>query len=238
MRQTTHHTCYSGAFGYGDVMLAMYAGSRGWRPCELDARSIGDDTVGLGVLGPQNRPKGESMTMKGLKRYATLLSASALLALTVAAGAALAATFDCADTTGDICTGTYKDDTMHGTEAPDKIDALSGADTASGLKGADELLGARGDDTLYGGPAEDYIHGESDSDTLYGKSGDDYLVGGNGYDTIYGGGGSEEIYAGSADDTIIPGPGIDKVVNCGQGNDVVIGAQEGEQLRYCEVAVV
>jgi Ca2+-binding RTX toxin-like protein len=65
-----------------------------------------------------------------------------LLALIVAAGAALTATFDRADATGDVCTGSYKDDKIRGTDAPDNIDALNGADTVWGLKGADEFHGA------------------------------------------------------------------------------------------------
>jgi Ca2+-binding RTX toxin-like protein len=178
--------------------------------------------------------EGGSMSMKGLKRCATLLGASALVALTVAAGVAFAAEVDCADATGDVCTGTYRDDGMRGTDAPDKIDTLGGADTVWGEEGADDILGRVGDDTLYGGPAEDHVVGGGNNDTIYGNKGDDLLRGNFGVETIYGGAGSDDIYAGNSDDTLVPGPGIDKEVNCGGGNDVVIGAEEGERLRYCE----
>jgi Ca2+-binding RTX toxin-like protein len=229
------HTCYSGAFGYGDGMPAMYAGSGRWWPCELDARSIGDDTPWGLDFPARGDQKGECMSILGLKRCATLLAASASLALMVAAGTALAATFDCADITGDECTGSYKDDEMRGTDAPDKINTLDGADTVWGGEGADNILGRNGDDTLYGGPGVDSINGgPGAADTIYGNSGDDLLRGAFGPDEIYGGAGSDEISAGGSDDTLVPGPGIDKEVNCGNGNDIVIGAQEGERLRYCE----
>ena len=75
------HTCYSDAFGYGDGIPAMYAGSGRWWPCELDARSIGDDTPwGLEFPAPGEQ-KGECMSILGVKRCATLLAASVSLAL-------------------------------------------------------------------------------------------------------------------------------------------------------------
>jgi Ca2+-binding RTX toxin-like protein len=131
-----------------------------------------------------------------------LFMASAMLALLVLAGAAMAqdGVRKVCDTN---CSGTAGDDHLIGTANPNTI---------RGLEGADLIQGNAGNDTLYGGLGGDAVYGGYGKDKVYGGAGNDYLDGGYGEDYINGGAGN---------DTIVAKDGLVDQVYCGDGYDRV-----------------
>jgi len=94
-------------------------------------------------------------------RRTVLLLATTALALSLAGGIALAATFTCSanpcdGTTGDdVLTGTVGAETINGKAGNDQINGLDASDTLNGEDGADRLNGGAGNDALAGGPGND-----------------------------------------------------------------------------------
>jgi len=120
------------------------------------------------------------------------------LALLLASGVALAATFD----------GTQGNDRFIGTPQGDRAVMRAGDDLARGRGMADFLFGNSDNDELYGNDGSDLLNGGTENDLLVGGTGEDELVGSFGNDTIYTG-------------TLTEGDKLPDEVQCGPGFDVV-----------------
>jgi Ca2+-binding RTX toxin-like protein len=118
--------------------------------------------------------------MEKMKKLA-LLFASAVLAVLLAGGVALAATIDCPNRGGNLCVGTNDRDVMYGTDIADEL---------RGRGGPDSIAGDAGNDKLYGGDGQDFFQGGKGNDTL---------VGGLAYDDLRGGTGDDRFDAGPGD---------------------------------------
>ena len=160
-------------------------------------------------------------------RRLTVLVTAIGVALLLASGVALAATFD----------GTDGNDTFVGTDGPDDIRGRAGNDTLSGAGGIDRVRGDGGNDTLSGGPGgtvdqRERVEGDGGNDTTSGDGGADEVRGGLGDDDMLGGGGADFIRADDAGiDEVIAGIGADVIeahddagvdtIDCGDGVDTV-----------------
>jgi len=102
-----------------------------------------------------------------------ILFASAILAVLLAGGVALAATINCPNREGNLCVGTNGGDIMSGTDKADEM---------RGRGGPDRIEGGAGYDELRGGDRQDFLKGEDGNDSLWGGLGNDDLRGGNGDD--------------------------------------------------------
>jgi hypothetical protein len=117
-----------------------------------------------------------------------LLLVTTALALIVAGGVALAATFTCTinpcvgTTEDDVITGTVGAETINGRAGNDQISARDANDTINGEESNDTMHGELGDDSLNGGDGSDQLFGEDGRDALNGGAGDDTLDGGQGPD--------------------------------------------------------
>lgn len=108
------------------------------------------------------------------------LLAALVLALTVGASVALAATI----------TGTSGDDFLSGTNQADIIDARSGDDN---------VRGNDGDDVIYGGLGNDVIRPGPGADTIYAAGNNDFIdAADDGVSTT-----RDEIECGAGNDTVI-----------------------------------
>jgi Ca2+-binding RTX toxin-like protein len=95
---------------------------------------------------------------------------------------------------------------------------------AAGAKCATRIFGDRGANRVVGTVGGDRIVGGPGRDRLLGEGGEDCLVGGPGRDRLSGGPG---------DDTIRSRDGSADVIDCGDGDDLVI-ADSKDVLRACE----
>ena len=160
-------------------------------------------------------------------RRITLLATAIGVAMLLASGVALAATFD----------GTDGPDTFVGTDGPDDIRGRAGNDNLSGAGGIDRVRGDGGNDTLSGGPGgtldqRERVEGDGGNDTTSGDGGADEVRGGLGDDDMLGGGGADFIRADEAGiDEVSAGIGADVIeahddagidtIDCGDGVDTV-----------------
>jgi Ca2+-binding RTX toxin-like protein len=138
-----------------------------------------------------------------VKRVSLLITVVGV-AMLMASGVALAATFD----------GTPGPDIFVGTDRPDDIRGRGGDDTLSGAGGGDRVRGDGGNDTLSGDAGADEVRGNSGNDDMSGGDGADLIrADEGGTDTVSAGAGNDEIDA--HDD-----PGVD-TIDCGEGIDTV-----------------
>ena len=160
------------------------------------------------------------------RRYAAVLSAIALIAVSLVPSVASAQ-----DDVLARCEiiGTDGDDVLVGTNGDDIICGLGGNDTITGGLGNDELIGGTGADHLSGGDGDDVLRGEDDDDELFGGPGHDELRGGNGDDIVVGGAGDDELRGGNEADTIAGGVGDDELRG-GNGNDSLRGAGDDDLI--------
>jgi Ca2+-binding RTX toxin-like protein len=96
---------------------------------------------------------------------------AALLALTIAGGAALAV--------NEI--GTNGPDRLIGTDKEDTLSGRGGDDYLQGRGAADMLKGNDGGDDVVGGKGRDYLSGARGKDTLLGNRGNDRIDADDGY---------------------------------------------------------
>ena len=136
----------------------------------------------------------------------------------------------------DTLRGGDQDDTIHGDQGDDLILGHTGADTLMGDEGNDVIYGGDQADTVRGGLGNDRIYGERGADTLMGDEGDDVVEGGDGDDTIFGGDGDDALYGDGQQDTIsggqgndylFAGDGISNTLKGDQGDDTLVGSDEG-----------
>lgn len=94
--------------------------------------------------------------------------------------------------------------------------------------------GARCATRLFGDGAGNRVVGTVGGDRITGGPGRDRLLGEGGDDCIDGGAGRDRLGGGSGDDLIRARDGVADVVDCGDGDDVVL-ADPKDLLRSCEV---
>jgi Ca2+-binding RTX toxin-like protein len=164
---------------------------------------------------------------RSVLRKTVLLVAAVALALSLAAGVALAQTPRFGDqgpgvskTCSRDCDGTTYPDTLKGTDAPNHIEGLGGNEKPTF---GDYITGHGGNDILYGDAGGDRIEGGRSADSIFGGSGKDVLIGGKGEDSVDGGTGG---------DSIMVKDGQRDVVNCRGGTDTVV-RDSIDRLRNC-----
>jgi Ca2+-binding RTX toxin-like protein len=109
-------------------------------------------------------------TRRRKMRKVVLLIATMALALLMASGVALAATFTC---TTNPCNGTSVADVITGTVNAETINGQGGNDTISARDANDILSGGPGNDSMNGELGNDSLNGGTNNDTLNGGSGND-----------------------------------------------------------------
>jgi Ca2+-binding RTX toxin-like protein len=109
--------------------------------------------------------------------------------------------------------GTFRGDTLTGTNRDDFILGLFGDDILRGRDGNDFIDGGNENDQLEGGNGRDILLGGEGTDRLEGGNGPDYLDGGFGADRSFGGNGDDTILVDKADHAgkVDGGNGIDTV---------------------------
>ena len=136
----------------------------------------------------------------------------------------------------DTIRGGSGDDVLHGNEGDDLIIGFSGADIIDGDVGDDVIYGGTQIDTIRGGLGNDRIYGELGDDMLSGNEGDDVVEGGGGDDMIEGNAGNDSLYGddgqdtisgGLGDDFLFAGSGITNLLNGDEGNDTLVGSDDG-----------
>jgi hypothetical protein len=93
--------------------------------------------------------------------------------------------------------------------------------------------GGAGDDVLHGGALNDQIVGGEGADELYGAGGDDQLSGGIGDDYLVGDVGADTFDGGEGDDELQTAESLaaaDAAVACGDGDDVIVGYDDGDPI--------
>ena len=135
----------------------------------------------------------------------TIMTATALLALVLAATTSLAASY-ASDSGPGYVNGNDYAETLYGT---------NGAETIRGFGGGDYLAGLGGNDSVYGGRGDDLVRGDAGNDTLRGGTGADRIEGGTGADTVssYGDYAADVVYCGAGYD-VARADGYDKLVGC------------------------
>ncbi len=127
-------------------------------------------------------------------------------------------------------------DTLRGQEGDDLLLGEEDADRLFGDAGFDVLRGGIGDDELTGGFDADRLHGEAGRDAIYGATGDDWLLGDDGDDFLSGGpnddyvdggAGNDDLFGGSGNDWLLAGTGYLGRVYGDDGDDVLVGSDEG-----------
>ena len=128
------------------------------------------------------------------------------------------------------------DDLLYGERGNDRLWGGSGNDTARGGEGDDYLEGGAGDDQLEGEAGSDRLYGGVGADTVRGGDGDDQLYGGAGGDTLYGDAGEDQLYGeagedflygGIGNDVLIAGLGVVNRLDGEEGDDRLVGSDEG-----------
>ncbi|MCC6640239.1 MAG: right-handed parallel beta-helix repeat-containing protein, partial [Deltaproteobacteria bacterium] len=144
----------------------------------------------------------------------------------------------------DVLGGTGEDrifgasgaDTLRGQEGDDLVLGEEDADRLFGDAGFDVLRGGASDDELTGGADADRLQGEEGRDAIYGATGDDWLVGDDGDDFLSGGpnddyadggAGNDDVFGGAGNDWLFAGTGMLGRVFGDDGNDVLVGSDEG-----------
>lgn len=129
-------------------------------------------------------------------------------------------------------------DIIHGQDGADLIlgqgggDELHGGaddDVLYGAAGPDRILGGGGDDRAFGGEEDDIIQGGTGNDALEGGDGNDTLEGNTGNDQLNGGKGLDTLRGQAGDDALTAGEGLGTVLEGGDGNDHIVGTDEGTQ---------
>lgn len=137
-----------------------------------------------------------------------LLSVTAALVLTLAAGTAFAVNKMCPHN----CRGTGGDDRLVGSARGNTIHALDGGDRVLGRGGDDALKGGDGRDEVFGQEDNDRVKGSFGRDRIYGGPGDDLVRGGTAHQTNDGA--RDVLDCGDGTDTVYFTPGVDVIQNC------------------------
>ena len=148
--------------------------------------------------------------MRKLKRKAMLLIGAMALALVLASGVALAATFQC---TTNPCNGTSGDDVIIGDISAETVNALDGSDFVDGLLGDDTIFGGPGSDATDGTGGTKGLVGAEDSDRVFGEGGADFID----LATLDTPGSEDFASGGPGNDTIHAFDGNKDTINCGRG---------------------
>ena len=135
----------------------------------------------------------------------------------------------------ETCFGiTVDGKTATGGNGNDTLDGTKQSDLLRGAGGNDKIRGDDAADCLFGNAGKDKVSGEDGDDVIRGGSGDDNLSGGKDDDTIRAQDGNDKAKGGAGDDFIkAQGRGSDEV-NCGGGDDRVIGDVKDKIAASCE----
>lgn len=128
----------------------------------------------------------------------------------------------------DVLRGQEGDDLILGEEDADRLFGDAGFDVLRGGLGDDELTGGFDADRLQGEDGRDAIYGATGDDWLLGNDGDDFLSGGPNDDYADGGAGSDDVFGGAGDDWLLAGTGMLGRVFGDDGDDVLVGSDEGD----------
>jgi hypothetical protein len=129
-----------------------------------------------------------------------------------------------------------------------------GDDRITGARGVDLVYGGPGRDTIRTGALNDHIRGEKGADRIEGETGSDRIQpgssiprhpdradGGQGNDTVGIGvgrsahGGGKFLLGGAGNDVIKAATGaIDRLIDCGPGDDLAIVDERDPEPRSCE----
>ena len=154
----------------------------------------------------------------------------------------------------DVIVGSPFGDTIRGRRGKDDIRGRGGVDCLRGDSHADRVIGGGGNDAVNGGARGDFVRGgngrdlvvgRAGNDRVYGDAGNDRVFGHGGRDRLIGGRGNDRLFAGGGPNRLNAGPGNDVLrvangrrdkVNCGDGNDRVVGAEAVDLIKAnCEV---
>jgi len=108
--------------------------------------------------------------------------------------------------------------------------------TAINFSGLTTLNGGAGNDTLIGSSQLDFLIGGAGADSLVGNSGNDSLFGDDDNDVLLGGVGNDFLRGGTGDDLLEGGADIDRVVEQGNTNVIVVGLQLSSPLLGSDTA--
>jgi Ca2+-binding RTX toxin-like protein len=127
----------------------------------------------------------------------------------------------------DVIEGGDGEDNLYGGAGNDTVDGGAGDDLMQGDEGDDVLFGRAGNDRGAGGAGNDTIHGDDGDDHLLGDEGDDVLFGDTGFDRLEGGAGADTLWGGAEDDVLFAGTGLGKRLFGEDGDDLIIGSDDG-----------
>ncbi len=130
-------------------------------------------------------------------------------------------------TGGDVIRGQEGDDQLSGEDGDDSIYGDAGEDSMFGGLGADLMVGGAGDDRARGGDGDDSMYGGAGRDMLYGETGLDAIYGNEGDDYIDLGTGADAAWGGAGNDVLVAGMGVGKRLFGEDGDDLLIGSDEG-----------
>ena len=157
-----------------------------------------------------------------MRRTMLLMAAGAALALTLAAGVALAQTVG--DQGGQGVTKTCNTNCI-GTQYPD---TLKGTNNNNYIKGLGTKESVSWGDLIQGHGGNDSLHGDQGGDRVEGGNGADLVTGDAGNDAVIGGTGKDHIHTGSGSDSITAGDGYKDIINCGTSvNDRLVSYDRG-----------
>src|SRR5215211_328516 len=138
-------------------------------------------------LSPHKNRGGEFLML----RRAVLILATMALAVVALSGVALAVNK----------VGTFRPDTLIGTNQVDRIYGLGAADRIAARAGNDDCYGGSGADTIFCGDGNDRIDGGFGEDELYGQAGNDTISAADGQrDLVNCGAGVDTAYVDELDD--------------------------------------
>jgi hypothetical protein len=123
------------------------------------------------------------------------------------------------------------------------VQGLDTGETLTGTPRSDEVRGRGGNDNIVGLEQSDCLFGNKGNDQINGDEGNDVIRAGSDKDNVNGGDGNDNIKLQFGDDKVDGGPGDDRIkaqargvdhVNCGSGEDHVIGDQKDSINKNCE----
>ena len=155
-----------------------------------------------------------------MRRTLLFMATTALLML-VACAAALAASVNCPNASGDNCYGTPQGDALYGTPNVDRMYGYGTGDLMNGYGGSDFMFG--GNESGLG----DKMSGGTGADLVNGQDGNDLIEGGPGPDTLRTGTGSDRVEAKDGIKDTITCRGSNDAVYYDKGLDVLEGCPNG-----------
>jgi hypothetical protein len=121
-----------------------------------------------------------------------------------------------------------------GDAGPNDFEGTPEDDKFAGDGGDDELAGDAGDDEQYAGAGDDEARGGSGDDEILSGAGDDSASGGAGSDSLFDDQGNDDLRGGAAGDRFSAHDRTRDRIDCGSGEDVVVGDDRDRIAPDCE----